>query len=69
MCEGYIDDMEARRCARAMGLKVIGTLGVAGRAKSIGRVERAAPIIERLYETGRYVSEVLVQRFLLEIRE
>ena len=64
-----IDDMEARRCARAMGLKVIGTLGVVGRAKSVGRVERAAPIIKRLCETSLYVSEELVQRFLLEIGE
>jgi len=64
-----IDDMEARRCAKAMGLKVIGTLGVVGRAKSAGRIERAAPIIERLRESGLYVSEELVRKFLVEVGE
>ena len=64
-----IDDMEARRCARAMGLKVIGTLGVVGRAKYTGQVDRAAPVIQRLRETGLYVSEDLVQRILREVGE
>ena len=31
-----IDDLKARRCAQAMGFKVIGTLGVVGRAKASG---------------------------------
>jgi predicted nucleic acid-binding protein len=30
-----IDDLEARRCAKVMGLKVIGTLGIADRAKAM----------------------------------
>ena len=64
-----IDDMEARRCARAMGLKVIGTLGVVGRAKHTGHIERAAPVIERLRETGLYVTEELVQTILQEVGE
>jgi predicted nucleic acid-binding protein len=64
-----IDDMEARRCARAMGLTVIGTLGVVGRAKHRGHIERAAPLIERLRETGLYVTEELVQTILQEVGE
>jgi predicted nucleic acid-binding protein len=64
-----IDDMEARRCAKAMGLKVIGTLGVVGRAKHNGHIEWAAPVIERLRETGLYVTEELVLRILREVGE
>ena len=64
-----IDDRAARRCARAMGLNVIGTLGIMGRAKSEGRIERAAPVVERLRESGLYVSEELVQRLLREVGE
>ncbi|MEN8132161.1 MAG: DUF3368 domain-containing protein [Pseudomonadota bacterium] len=64
-----IDDLEARRCAQAMGLKVIGTIGVVGRAKTVGRIDRAAPIISLLQESGLYVSEELVQRFLREVGE
>lgn len=64
-----IDDMEARRCARSMGLQVIGTLGVVGRAKSTGKIQRAAPVIERLRETGMYVSKELVKLILQEVGE
>jgi predicted nucleic acid-binding protein len=64
-----IDDLQARRCAKAMGFKVIGTLGVVARAKRLGHIQWAAPIIERLRETGLYVSEDLVQRILTEIGE
>ena len=64
-----IDDMEARHCARSMGLQVIGTLGVVGRAKSAGKIQRAAPVIERLRENGMYVSNELVQLILKEVGE
>ena len=64
-----IDDLEARRCARSMGLNVIGTLGIVGRAKVVGQIERATPVIERLRENGLYVSEELVQRLLHEVGE
>jgi predicted nucleic acid-binding protein len=56
--------MEARRCAKAMELRVIGTLGVVARARRMGRIGLAAPIIDRLRKTGLYVSGELVQRLL-----
>jgi predicted nucleic acid-binding protein len=49
-----IDDLEARRCAKAMGLKVIGTLGIVGRAKAMGLIDQAEPVVRRLRETGLY---------------
>ena len=64
-----IDDMAARRCARVMGLRVIGTLGIIGRAKSEGLIKLAGPIIERLREAGLYISDDLVQRLLREVGE
>lgn len=64
-----IDDLEARRCSKAMGLAIIGTLGVVGRAKAAGLIERAAPIIQRLRETGLYVADDIVQRLLREVGE
>lgn len=64
-----LDDLEARRCAKAMGFKVIGTLGIVARAKRIGRIDLAAPIIQRLRETGLYVSEDLVKQLLREVGE
>jgi predicted nucleic acid-binding protein len=64
-----LDDLEARRCAKAMGLKVIGTLGIVARAKRIGRIDLAAPVIQRLRKTGLYVSEDLVEQLLREVGE
>ena len=64
-----LDDLEARLCAKAMGLRVIGTLGVVGRAKSLGQIALAAPVIEHLRRTGLYVSDALVQHLLREVGE
>lgn len=64
-----IDDLEARRCAKAMGLAIIGTLGIVGRAKAHGLIERAGPVVQRLRESGLYVSDELVKRLLREVGE
>lgn len=64
-----IDDLEARRCAQAMGLKTIGTLGLVGRAKALGLIDRAGPVVRRLRETGLYASDDLIQRLLREVGE
>ena len=52
-----------------MGLGVIGTLGVVGRAKTCGRIPQAAPVLEHLRKTGLYVSDALVQHILGEVGE
>jgi predicted nucleic acid-binding protein len=64
-----IDDLEARRCAKSMGLPIIGTLGIVGRAKVAGVIERAGPAIRRLREAGLYASDDLVARLLREVGE
>lgn len=62
-----IDDLEARRCAKTMGLRVIGTLGIIGRATASGLIQQVKPAIEHLRETGLYVSEELVRQILREV--
>ena len=64
-----IDDLEGRRCAKAMGLTVIGTLGIVGRAKAMGLIDQAKPVVRRLRETGPYASDELVRRLLKEVGE
>jgi hypothetical protein len=64
-----LDDREARRCAKVMNLKVIGTLGIVARAKRMGHIASATPIIEHLRRTGLFVSEELVQQILRESGE
>ncbi len=64
-----IDDLEARRCAKAMGLGIIGTLGIVGRARAMGLIDQAEPVVRRLRETGLYASGELVRRLLKEVGE
>lgn len=64
-----IDDLEARRCAKSLGLAIIGTLGIVGRAKKMGIIDRAGPIIQRLRQTGLYATDEIVQRLLREVGE
>jgi predicted nucleic acid-binding protein len=47
-----------------MGLRLSGTLGVVGRAKAMGRIAEAAPVIEQQRKTGIFVSDVLLQHIL-----
>ncbi|MFB1489994.1 MULTISPECIES: DUF3368 domain-containing protein [unclassified Thiocapsa] len=64
-----IDDLAARRCARALGLGIIGTLGIVGRAKAQGLIDEAAPLINRLRATGLYASDEIIMRLLKEVGE
>ncbi len=64
-----LDDLQARRCATVMGLRPIGTLGIVGRAKAKGLIERAEPLVTRLRQVGLYVTDELVQRLLREVGE
>jgi uncharacterized protein len=59
-----LDDLEAQRYATAMGLRVVGTLGVVGRAESMRRIAQAAPVIEHLRRSGLHASDTLVQHHL-----
>ena len=64
-----VDDLEARRCAQALGIGVIGTLGVVLRAKRMGLISAARPIVDQLRRVGLYVSEDLVERALAHLGE
>ena len=64
-----IDDLEARRCAQAMGLGIIGTLGIVGRTRAMGLIGQAEPVVRCLREFGLYASDELVRRLLKEVGE
>lgn len=51
-----LDDRAAVVYARALGLKVIGTLGLLVLAKRRGLVERVAPLIGQLQAGGHYLG-------------
>lgn len=51
-CLAILDDQPARRMARALGLKVTGTLGVLLRAKERGPVPAIRPLLDQLAAAG-----------------
>ena len=59
-----LDDMLARRIAQAAGLQVWGTLKVLLEAKSRGLIGSIAPQVNRLQETGMWISDEIRRRVL-----
>lgn len=64
-----LDDLQARRCAQAFGLPMIGTLGVVLRAKRRGVIGKARPVIEHLRRVGLYASDSLIEQALAHVGE
>jgi len=67
--EAVMDDLQGRRCARALGVPTTGTLGVILRAKRAGLIRAARPPVEELLNKGLYLSRDLVEQALAEIGE
>ncbi len=62
--EAIIDDLIARRCAATLGIPVRGTLGLALTAKKRGRIPAARPVLDRLRQSGMYLSERVISQAL-----
>lgn len=58
------DDQAARQQARALGLAVMGTLGVLVLGKRAGLVEAVGPMIESLRASGQRLGHEAVQQVL-----
>ncbi len=64
-----VDDRDARRLARRLGLQVMGTLGVIALAKYRGLVTKVKPVIDELVEKGFWISKKILEKFLRELGE
>ncbi len=64
-----VDDLQARRCAQAFEVPVIGTLGVVLRAQRRGLVESARPTIAALRGAGLFVSDKLIDGILAHLED
>lgn len=64
-----LDDGEARACAQAHDLPLIGTLGVILRAHKLGLIPAARPLIEELVNAGSFLDRALVERELAKLNE
>ena len=60
----WIDERRGRFKADALGLPVVGTLGVLARAKSRGLIGALRPIVETMISNGIWMRPVLVETFL-----
>lgn len=65
-----IDDRRGRRAAAALGIPVIGLLGIILDAKRVGMIPAARPVVEHLLTTTDwYISAELVERVLARVGE
>jgi predicted nucleic acid-binding protein len=59
-----IDDLAGRRCALAVGLDVMGTLGVVIAAYRRGEIENARQVLLDLRASGMWLSDKVIERAL-----
>ena len=64
-----IDDWGARRCARSLSIRHIGTLGLVLLAKEERSIPAARPVVERLRRSGMYLSDEVIREALARVGE
>ncbi len=64
-----LDDAAARTCAKAIGVPVIGSLGIIVRAKKQGLLSSAAEAVRTLRDTGLSLDNETIHRALQLIGE
>lgn len=67
--EAVLDDLAARRCARSLGLSMIGTLGVVILCRHRGVISAARPVLEMLCEAGLRLKPALMDEALAKVGE
>lgn len=67
--EAVLDDRQARRCARSLGILTTGTLGVILRAKKAGLIPLARPFLENLLQSKMYLTRDLIEMTLAGVDE
>ncbi len=64
-----LDEAEARKIAKSLGLRVTGTIGILLKAKKLGLIKRLKEEIDALRKTGFWISEKLIYKILQEAGE
>ena len=67
--EAILDDRAARRCARALGIPSLGTLGVVVKCRDRGLIPAARPLVERLQDEGMRLKRTLLDAVLATVGE
>lgn len=68
-CLAIIDDLEGRRCAETLGVRLRGTLGLVLRGRRQNVIAEARPVLQTLRAAGMYLSDRIVDTALAEIGE
>ena len=63
-CVVSIDDLQARKVAKKLGLRITGTLGLIQKAKKAGHIESMRETIEKLKRVDFRISEKVEQELL-----
>ncbi len=64
-----IDERQGRATAEAMGVPVLGSIGVLIAAKARGRIPAVSPLLTALRASGLWVSDAVVARVLASVGE
>ncbi len=64
-----IDELKGRRAALAVGLKIVGSLGLLGKSKTLGIINEIKPYIEKAKDNGIFYDENLIRVFLKSFGE
>lgn len=64
-----IDEIKGRRAAKAVGLNVVGSLGLLGKAKTKGLIVEVKSFLEKATRSGIYYDEKLIENFLQSLGE
>ena len=59
-----MDDLEGRKIAKSLNLKITGSLGVVVKAKQNGYLEKLKPVIEQIQQTDFRISENIIKKAL-----
>jgi predicted nucleic acid-binding protein len=64
-----LDDAEARACARALGLRITGTLGLIARAQRMKRIPDARRVIDAVIRAGLHVDPALLDEVMRRLAD
>jgi predicted nucleic acid-binding protein len=64
-----IDERKGRRAAAAAGLTPVGSLGLLGRAKTLGIVSAIKPYVDKMQASSVWFDDELVRQFLAALGE
>jgi predicted nucleic acid-binding protein len=59
-----LDDLAARKCARAFGLRVIGTVGLVIAAHRLGHIDDVRKALLDLRAAGMWISDAVIDQAL-----